>query len=64
MTRHIFIQDDDYEQQYLDSKNFLNNIFHKHPTWLRNIPDQPDPRYDTSTNYLRPRHKQHKPEII
>jgi hypothetical protein len=38
MSRIILIQDDDYERQYLESKNYLNSKFHDHPTRLKNIP--------------------------
>lgn len=37
MSRIILIQDDDYERQYLESKNYLHSKFHVHPTRLRNI---------------------------
>lgn len=40
MSRIILIQDDDYERQYLESKNYLNSKFHDHPTRLKNIPSE------------------------
>jgi hypothetical protein len=38
MTRIILILDDDYERQYLESKNYLNSKFHDAPARLKNIP--------------------------
>ena len=37
MSRLILIQEDDYDRQYLISKEYLHYKYHNHPTHLKNI---------------------------